>query len=98
MLYEVITDPLKSIFFGGGTPTILSTINLQKIFDAVGQSCSIAPGAEITVEANPRTVSAEKLELLLRCGVNRLSIGVQSFDDNDLRLLQRPYNAADVVV
>jgi len=90
------SDPLKSIFFGGGTPTILSTINLQKIFDAVGQSCSIAPGAEITVEANPRTVSAEKLELLLRCGVNRLSIGVQSFDDNDLRLLQRPYNAADV--
>lgn len=90
------SDPLKSVFFGGGTPTILTESNLELIFDAINQTCTIDSGAEISVEANPKTVSPEKLDLLLRCGVNRLSIGVQSFDDGDLRLLKRPYREADI--
>lgn len=87
---------LQSIFFGGGTPTILSKANFQALFDAINQACTIAPGAEITVEANPKTVSGEKLTFLRQCGVNRLSLGVQSFDAEDLRVLNRPYEAEDV--
>lgn len=90
------SDPLQSIFFGGGTPTILSEKNLLSIFDAINTSCQLSENAEISIEANPKTVTLEKLQLLRQCGVNRLSIGVQSFNDNDLEVLGRPYRAADI--
>lgn len=77
--YQVI-----SIFFGGGTPSLLPAEELGKIMGAVRASFVVASDAEITVECNPGTVTAEKLSNYITCGINRLSIGLQSADDEEL--------------
>lgn len=77
--YQVI-----SIFFGGGTPSLLPAEELGKIMGAVRASFVVASDAEITVECNPGTVTAEKLSHYITCGINRLSIGLQSADDEEL--------------
>ncbi len=80
---------LKTLFLGGGTPTCLPSGLLQRVIDSVVDLFGVAPGAEISVEANPGTVDARYLELLLAAGVNRLSLGVQSFDNSELALIGR---------
>lgn len=85
-------DDLRSIFIGGGTPTILSNENLEKLCNSLPFSDDV----EVTIEANPKTVDYEKLNFLREIGINRLSIGVQSFSDDDLRNLSRPYLRKDV--
>ena len=70
-----------SIYLGGGTPTVLESRQLQRIFDAVRGTFSLRPDAEITVECAPGTLSREMLDSLVHCGVNRVSLGVQSFVD-----------------
>lgn len=82
--YQVI-----SIFFGGGTPSLLSTEQLGGIMDAVKEGFTLAADAEITVECNPGTVTAEKLAYYITCGINRLSIGLQSADDGELARIGR---------
>lgn len=82
--YEVTT-----IFFGGGTPSILNASQIQRIFYALEKSFKIAPDAEITIEANPGTVTIEKLEAYRACGVNRISFGLQSANNEELKLLGR---------
>jgi oxygen-independent coproporphyrinogen-3 oxidase len=72
-----------SIYLGGGTPTVLSSGQLRRMFDAVRSQSSVREGAEITVECAPGTLTAEMLDTLLSCGVNRVSLGVQSFDDEE---------------
>jgi oxygen-independent coproporphyrinogen-3 oxidase len=74
---------VDSIYLGGGTPTVLSSAQLRRIFDAVGSQFSVRPGAEITVECAPGTLTPEMLDALLLCGVNRVSLGVQSFVDEE---------------
>ena len=85
--------PLESVYFGGGTPTILPASALARILDAVRDRFGLAGGAEITVEANPGTVDAPGLALLRAAGFNRLSIGVQSFDDRVLSRLGRVHTS-----
>ena len=78
-----------SVFLGGGTPTVLSGGQLTRILSAVQQSFLLTPDAEITVECNPGTADPEKLLALAKAGVNRLSIGLQSSKNEELRLLGR---------
>lgn len=82
--YQVI-----SVFFGGGTPSLLAAEDLDRIMDAVRASFVVAAGAEITVECNPGTVTAEKLAHYITCGINRLSIGLQSAEDAELARIGR---------
>lgn len=83
---------LESIYIGGGTPTCLGGESLAGIIRLAGEHFFLQPGAEITVEANPGTINTRKLELLLGDGVNRLSIGLQSCDDDKLKILGRVHN------
>ena len=87
--------PADTVFFGGGTPTIVPTHLLVELLQAVRQAFVLAPQAEISVEANPGTVSRDALLALRRAGVNRLSLGVQSLRDPELRLLGRIHGASE---
>lgn len=78
-----------SIFFGGGTPSLLPAEELGKIMDAVRASFVVSEDAEITVECNPGTVTAAKLAYYITCGINRLSIGLQSADNGELARIGR---------
>lgn len=82
-----------SIYFGGGTPTILAPDDLAIILDGIKENWNISPEAEITIEANPGTVSVDSLHTLSESGFNRISLGVQSFDDSHLRELGRIHSA-----
>lgn len=86
---------VDTVFFGGGTPSILTPRNLQKIFSAIRASFAIASGAEITLEANPGTLTEEKLRAYRAQGVNRLSIGLQSIHENELKKLGRIHDYSD---
>lgn len=87
---------IKTLFIGGGTPTVLETNQLVRILDCLHQHFFLMPGAEITIEANPGTVNGEKLNSLRQWGVNRLSLGVQACQPHLLNLLGRihDYNQA----
>lgn len=87
--------PLQTVFFGGGTPSLLAPARVQQILDAAAATFGIAPDAEISLEANPTTADAEKFAALRTSGCNRLSLGVQSFNDTDLKTLGRWHSAAD---
>ena len=82
-----------TIFFGGGTPSLLEPAEVASIIDAVRHAVDLAPDAEITLETNPETVDRAKLERFRAAGVNRLSFGVQSFQDAELRRLGRIHSA-----
>ena len=88
-LYAPETDPLQTIFIGGGTPSILSADSLTQLFADVHQHFQITPNAEITVECNPGTVDDEKLRVMRDNGVNRLSFGLQAMQDETLKQLGR---------
>jgi oxygen-independent coproporphyrinogen III oxidase len=85
---------LQTIYFGGGTPSLLNKNQLDRIFESIGKHFHIAPGAEITLEANPDDLTKEKLAELKQTPVNRLSIGVQSFFEEDLLLMNRAHTSA----
>lgn len=87
--------PLTTIYFGGGTPSLLHEYQLEKIFVAIMKFYELAPGAEVTLEANPDDLTVEKLAMLRRTPVNRLSIGIQSFFDDDLKLMNRAHSSAE---
>ncbi|HJA11984.1 MAG TPA: radical SAM protein [Candidatus Mediterraneibacter merdipullorum] len=84
-----------TIFLGGGTPSLLEADETARIFHALYEAFSVSPDAEITMEANPGTVTREKAEAWKACGVNRLSIGLQSVDDRELKLLGRIHTYRD---
>ncbi|MBS1812280.1 MAG: radical SAM family heme chaperone HemW [Acidobacteria bacterium] len=93
-----VTDAMRhvdTIYFGGGTPTTLSIEQLDSILAACHRKFSIASKAEITTEANPGTISTEYFQGLRAIGFNRLSFGVQSFDDAELKMIDRVHNAND---
>jgi oxygen-independent coproporphyrinogen-3 oxidase len=83
-----------TIFFGGGTPSLLEPGELRRIIDACRESVTLAADAEITMEANPESSSFEKLEQFRAAGANRLSFGVQSFRDEELKRLGRLHSSA----
>lgn len=81
--------PLATVYFGGGTPSLLTVAQVEGLLEALEQRYGLAPGAEITLEMDPATFDEDRLEALLRCGVNRVSLGGQSFDDAVLQGLGR---------
>ncbi|KXB29047.1 coproporphyrinogen III oxidase [Dechloromonas denitrificans] len=87
--------PVVSVFFGGGTPSLLSPAAIDELLAAFRALAMLAPDAEITLEANPGTVEAEKFAGFRAAGVNRLSLGIQSFNDDHLTALGRIHGAAE---
>lgn len=87
--------PVVSVFFGGGTPSLLSPAAIDELIAAFRALAMLAPDAEITLEANPGTVEAEKFAGFRAAGVNRLSLGIQSFNDEHLKALGRIHGAAE---
>lgn len=88
--------PITSVFVGGGTPTVLDAGELARLFETIRRCYWLAPGCEITCEANPGTVDRPKFHLLRDLGVNRLSLGVQSFQPEELAFLGRIHGVEDV--
>ena len=89
--------PVHTIFFGGGTPSLLSPKQFQAIFKSIHENLSLTDDAEITIEANPGTVSYENLVQLRKIGINRISFGVQSANMEELRMLERTHSFFDVI-
>ena len=87
------TPTLRSIYFGGGTPSVLTAAQLDQIFEVIYQHFSVDSDAEITLEANPDDLTTAKLSELKNLSVNRLSIGVQSFRDEDLNFMNRAHTS-----
>jgi oxygen-independent coproporphyrinogen-3 oxidase len=86
-----------TIFFGGGTPSLLSYDDFSKIFDALSSELNISQTSEITIEANPGTLNNKKLLELKRLPVNRISFGVQSFVDSELKFLTRIHSSKQAI-
>lgn len=84
---------IQTIYFGGGTPSLLSIKDIDTVLNLIFKYFHTATNCEITLEANPDDVSTKKLREWKRCGINRLSLGVQSFYDTDLKWMNRSHNA-----
>ena len=93
MKQDRISGQIGSIYLGGGTPSILSEVALQKIFDTINHTFSVDSNAEITIEANTDDLTAAKLKELKKLPINRFSVGVQSFFDEDLLWMNRAHHA-----
>ena len=89
----VEAEPIATIYFGGGTPSLLGIDDCRLIMEALKENFDILPEAEITLEANPDDISQERLQAWKSIGINRLSIGVQSFFEEDLKWMNRAHNA-----
>ena len=87
---------VETIYFGGGTPSLLNTSDVERIIQTIFSIYSVMPGAEITLEANPDDLTPEKLSALKKTGINRLSIGIQSFRQDDLEFLSRTHTSDQV--
>lgn len=88
---------VRSIFIGGGTPSLMKPATVAAVLDAIGKNWTVDPKAEITLEGNPSSVEAERFRGYRAAGVNRVSLGVQSLADADLRVLGRLHNAAEAL-
>lgn len=89
--------PLQSIFFGGGTPSLFSAPALKTLLEGIEQRLRFSPTIEITLEANPGTFEQEKFAAYRALGINRLSIGIQSFQDSKLQALGRVHSASEAI-
>ncbi len=90
---DYITEDIATIYFGGGTPSLLQIDDCRLMIEKIHSSFSVDAEAEITLEANPDDINEEKLKDWKAAGINRLSIGVQSFFDEDLQWMNRAHNA-----
>ena len=90
------TNIIRTIFLGGGTPTTLTVYQLERILKECVSEFTVASDAEITIEANPATIDIEQLKSIRQTGYNRISIGVQSFDKAELKLLDRAHGPEEV--
>ena len=86
------TKEIETIYFGGGTPSILSITEIQGLLKTINKHYSVNKNAEITLECNPDDLNKEKLISLKKIGINRLSIGIQSFNDKELKWMNRSHN------
>jgi oxygen-independent coproporphyrinogen III oxidase len=96
LLSNRVSEPLQTVFFGGGTPTLLSSRQLERVLTSMRNRFPIGDDAEITFEANPGTVDAEKLEVMRAFGVNRISFGAQSLNERLLMAIGRLHDAEAV--
>lgn len=94
---EEVDEPVKTVYFGGGTPSRLQTKHFDSLFETLYRCYSIAPTAEVTVEANPDDLTEGYHTLISQQPVNRLSLGVQSFNDKELRFLSRRHTAHEAI-
>ena len=92
---DVAGRPIGTVFFGGGTPSLMAPASLARIIDAIARLTPLASDAEITLEANPGTFEIERFRDFRAAGANRLSIGIQSFDDAHLTALGRIHDGAE---
>ena len=90
-------EKIYTIYLGGGTPSILNQEELMRLLDTLYHTCSIAPDAEITLEAKPDDLHAQKVKELKQTPVNRFSIGVQSFQDADLQFMNRAHSVEEAL-
>ena len=90
---ELQNEIVETIYFGGGTPSVLTTDEIKLLIEAIYTSFEVVENPEITLEANPDDLSEEKIIALSKSPINRLSIGIQSFFERDLRLMNRAHNA-----
>jgi oxygen-independent coproporphyrinogen III oxidase len=88
-------EPYETIFFGGGTPSLLHPSEIEKILNILASRFTIQTNAEITLETNPGTVDRDKLKAFRSAGINRISMGIQSFRDEDLKFLTRIHTASE---
>lgn len=91
---EFANETVETIYFGGGTPSVLSNEEIDLLIDTVYENYAVSKNPEITLEANPDDLSTERILQISKSKVNRLSIGVQSFFEEDLKLMNRAHNAA----
>lgn len=94
---EFDKETVETIYFGGGTPSILPITDIRLIIDTIYELFNVADNPEITVEANPDDLSEERIIALSENGINRLSIGIQSFFEQDLKLMNRAHNATEAL-
>lgn len=91
-------NPIKSIYFGGGTPSVIPIIYLKKILDAIKDHCQLTENCVITIEANPEDCTEENLVDWLKIGFNRLACGIQSFSDNVLKRINRKCTSKEILL
>jgi oxygen-independent coproporphyrinogen III oxidase len=95
---DYITDKrIETIYFGGGTPSLLKKEQLTGLLNLIYSNFNVTPGVEITFEANPDDLSPEYLDQLITSGINRLSIGIQSFSDSDLKFMGRRHSSQQAI-
>ncbi|MBD3582022.1 radical SAM family heme chaperone HemW [Flavobacterium selenitireducens] len=92
---ELVGEKVETIYFGGGTPSVLSAEEINSLIDSVYANYDVSEDPEITLEANPDDLSSEKISELSASGINRLSIGIQSFYDADLAMMNRAHDSAE---
>ncbi len=95
---EFEDERVETIYFGGGTPSVLQTDEIEQILKKVRENYNVIDNPEITLEANPDDLSEEKIVQLAASSINRLSIGIQSFFEEDLKLMNRAHNAAEAEI
>ncbi|MEW5950778.1 MAG: radical SAM family heme chaperone HemW [Elusimicrobiota bacterium] len=92
------TAEFETVYIGGGTPSVLNENEIEKLFSVIRESFKLSKNAEITFEANPESLNLEKAKLLYDLGANRLSLGAQSFDDNNLSYLGRLSSSSQFIL
>jgi oxygen-independent coproporphyrinogen III oxidase len=86
-------EPVETIYFGGGTPSLLDSNEVNRLIHSIRNHFTVSPGAEVTLEANPDDITPEKLNAWKQAGINRLSIGIQSFFEDELSWMNRAHDA-----
>ncbi len=92
---ELENEFIETIYFGGGTPSLLSIDEIQLLLDAIYLNYKVVEKPEITLEANPDDLNEDQIEKLANSKINRLSIGIQSFFDDDLKAMNRAHSAEE---
>jgi len=95
---EFVNETVETIYFGGGTPSVLTNAEIQFLIDAVYQNYEVGAAPEITLEANPDDLSNDRIIELSKTPINRLSIGIQSFFEDDLKMMNRAHNALEAEI
>lgn len=94
---EFENEIVETIYFGGGTPSVLENSELQLLIDTIYENYRVSENPEITLEANPDDLSKERIFELSKSPINRLSIGIQSFYEEDLKMMNRAHNSAEAI-
>ncbi|GAB4340458.1 MAG: radical SAM family heme chaperone HemW [Flammeovirgaceae bacterium] len=93
-----LSEPIQTIYFGGGTPSLLEEKELETLLENISKNFLLENTLEITLESNPDDLTNEKLKILKHLGINRLSIGIQSFHEEHLKMLNRAHNAEEAIM